>query len=32
MRKAVMLGFSMIGLVLRYRVRAWFQGTPLARA
>jgi len=32
MRKAVMLGFSMIGLVLRYRVRAWLQATPLARA
>jgi glycosyltransferase involved in cell wall biosynthesis len=28
MRKAVMLGFSMIGLVLRYRLRAWLQGTP----
>jgi glycosyltransferase involved in cell wall biosynthesis len=25
MRKAVLLGFSMIGLVLRYRVRAWKQ-------
>jgi hypothetical protein len=23
-RKAVVLGLSMIGLVLRYRLRAWF--------
>jgi len=28
MRKAVMLGFSMIGLVLRYRVKAWLRAAP----
>jgi len=25
MRKAVLLGFSMIGLVVRFRVRAWLR-------
>ena len=25
-RKALMLGFSMVGLVVRYRMRAWLRG------
>jgi glycosyltransferase involved in cell wall biosynthesis len=32
MRKAVLLGVSMIGLVLRYRVRAWLGGAPRLNA
>lgn len=30
-RKAVLLGFSMIGLVLRYRMKAWLGTAPRAR-
>jgi hypothetical protein len=26
-RKAVLLGFSMVGLVMRYRLRAWLSGS-----
>jgi len=32
MRKAVMLGVSMIGLVLRYRIRAWLGNGPRGQA